>query len=739
MSGASRASTDTTRLPTSIAHPIASGGGIAVDIVFAEPHIFLRGFEHNHLRGRERSSSFDVVPHVLRGKMRLVVTKDVKIRGINIRLRNKASTHWPQSSVDGLKSDFTEDDILRTQTLTVFNAIHGKWLGPYGDVSKFELRNQAQDSLTSLFSRFTPGSHAARRTASDTASINSNTARETLGFALDSVHARSFEKTASPLVNPTQAKGFQLFRAGTYEYSFDFPIDHHQVETIKLPHGSVMWHVEAIIERAGAFKPNLFGSKEVNIVRVPDLLSQETSEPVALARHWDNQMYYEACISGKSFLIGGNIPIAFKITPLAKVQVHKIKVYISETIEYKARHKNWTRKDASNKVLLFEKSAGQKISEKYRGCDFRFVSGGEENGVSEDPQHADSNGTNLLGNLEAGNESYWTSTELEMNVKLPTCSQMRDDSSLMLYPDTSWRNGHVNHSIKVQMRVSRVDPEDPEGKRRRHYEISIDSPITILSCAASQGNTVLPRYTGTDIGLCGSQQSMLCSCTDSLATISARPGLSDMPPSFSGIPYVSQPINTAPHSRLLPSSSDDSIVNIPAVRDDGGAGSWTDMGRAPAPVPSISPSISAQGERALTDQQPSEPARPIHLIRVPSFAPPAFDDDNSPPAPSDALSPPPLYEAIIGSPSVDGLADYFLRLDQYDHSRPIGATADEVSDSDGENSPTRIASRTGRVNVSNPRTPGGIRHGPSRSMEIPRPTAVFNLQLPTPTQRITRR
>ncbi len=43
------------------------------------------------------------------------------------------------------------------------------------------------------------------------------------------------------------------------------------------------------------------------------------------------------------------------------------------------------------------------------------------------------------------------------------------------------------------MRLSKTDPEDPS--KRRHFEISIDSPIHLVSCRATETNTNLPAYT----------------------------------------------------------------------------------------------------------------------------------------------------------------------------------------------------------------------------------------------------
>lgn len=42
------------------------------------------------------------------------------------------------------------------------------------------------------------------------------------------------------------------------------------------------------------------------------------------------------------------------------------------------------------------------------------------------------------------------------------------------------------------MRLSKEDPAD--ASKRRHFEISIDSPFHILSCQATHANTTLPEY-----------------------------------------------------------------------------------------------------------------------------------------------------------------------------------------------------------------------------------------------------
>lgn len=96
--------------------------------------------------------------------------------------------------------------------------------------------------------------------------------------------------------------------------------------------------------------------------------------------------------------------------------------------------------------------------------------------------------------------------------------------------------------------------------------------------------------------------------------------------------------------------------------------------------------------------------RPMHLLRQPSFNPPAFDADTPPPP---LPTPPPLYDQVIGTPSHDGLADYFARL---------GEVYDDDDNNTDDEELTRASSR-GRVNVANPRTSSGRI---ARSMDIDR-------------------
>ncbi|KAJ2905907.1 arrestin domain containing protein [Zalerion maritima] len=709
----------TTPNVTEIPKPIASGSGVSCSILLAEHNIFLTGFDHD---GRNRGQPHPNSTALLRGKLQLNVSKNVKIKSVTLKLSGRARTEWPEG-IPPAKTEMFEESSLRTQVLTFFHALHDGWETPFGNQCVAHLKNPSPnssptDSTAPLASFFGVGSNSTVHLPNGSPTSGKPTPKELKRLSLQSMQAKNYHQEMSPAgIRPSAqvAKGFKVFHPGTYEYSFELPIDHHQLETTILPFGSVKWELETIVERAGAFKPNLHGTKEVSIVRVPDQLSLETTEPIVIGRQWEDQLHYEIMISGKSFPIGSRIPVAFKLTPLAKVQVHKLKVFVTESIEYWTNDRRVTRKDQGRKILLLEKAAGKPLdNSKFPGCDIRVLSGGELSpGERQEARHEAARrrseegesstlpelSDNMLGDLDLGLESFWGSTEIEMNVQVPSCDMMKKAKNLKLNPDCSWKNVNVFHWIKIVMRISRVDEDDPTRQRRRHFEISIDSPITLLNCRATQANTSLPRYLGPN----------------------------------SAPTFPSSPTHTA-------------ACGCP----DAGLISAADL-------------TSLQ----LSTRVGTSVPRPIHFLRKPSFTPPAFDAEDPPPpispllqqantaspttaansaarssrnitptspAPIDPplVTPPPCYDAIIGTPSVDGLADYFARLADYEDDD------DDSSSSDGGDSsrPARLIERSGRVNVANPMSPGGLALGdqlvPSRSLELQRPVM---LALPQPRRR----
>ena len=484
------------------------------------------------------------------------------------------------------------------------------------------------------------------------AARNTN-AKDAKRLSLQLNQSRSFGKGENPTGGPTVAqKGFKVFHPGDYIYNFELPIDSRLPETIDVELGAVKYELEALVERSGAFRANLVGTKEVTFIRAPTEGSLEQVEPIAISRNWEDQLHYDIVISGKSFPIGAQVPIAFKLTPLAKVQCHRIKVFVTENVQYFTSNKRVHRLEPTRKVLLFEKRAEGHSTSAYPGSSMRIISGG---GVIYDDREAAArgvedvrrDGTNLLGNLDNDRGSIGP-TEMEFNVQLPSCHAMKDKlKTERITFDTTSQSIQVNHWIKIVMRLSKPDENDPT--KRRHFEISIDSPFHILSCRATQANTSLPAYTSGGVAPQPADEYD-CGCP---GAILRRRNTPPNQQSAALADLVAQNASTA---------SVDTVTNNQPWNSSGGL---------------------ARPDAAHIAGDPNSGApRPMHLLRAPSFNPPPFDHDDPPPP---MITPPPDYGQVVQGDPREALADYFARL------------ADDMGDEDEFGS--------GRVDI--PLTPGG--------------------------------
>lgn len=421
--------------------PVASGNGLSISISLAEPVLYLQGFD--------QQDSTSGTTTMLRGTLHLQVTKPAKLKSISLNFRGRADTEWPEG-IPPRRTEFRDTESIMNHTWAFFNAqfpqaeysycADGVRLAKTSSVSAKELGPSA-----SSFDLF-------QRTASPRPNM---TSREAKRLSLQVNQSRSFGKGETMGGTPTVAqKGFKVFQPGHYVYNFELPVDSRLPESINVELGNVKYELEALVERSGAFRANLMGSKEVTMIRTPAEGSLEQTEPIAISRNWEDQLHYDIVISGKSFPLGASVPIAFKLTPLAKVQCHRIKVFLTENIQYFTANKRVHRLDPARKVQLFEKRADGPSASAYPGSVIRITAGG---GIAWDHREAAARGeenvprdqTNLLGNLEYDSENIGP-TEMEVNVKLPTCHQMREKSkSERIHFDTTCQNIQVNHWIKV--------------------------------------------------------------------------------------------------------------------------------------------------------------------------------------------------------------------------------------------------------------------------------------------------
>jgi hypothetical protein len=333
-------------------------------------------------------------------------------------------------------------------TWPFFNALYPSAEGGSGAHHVHLTSGQGTEDQTRSSSPFTNVSPFASQS-----NLNLPSARERK-LSLQVNHtSKSFEKGDTKNSASVAAKGYRSFYPGDYLYNFELPIDSKLPETIDVDLGSVKYELEATIERAGAFRGNMTGAKTVTLIRAPGEGSLEQVEPIAISRNWEDQLHYDIVISGKSFPLGAKIPIAFKLTPLAKVQCHRVKVFITENTEYFCSNKRVHRMEPTRKVLLYEKRADGTTTSTFPGSSARVIAGG---GVPFDQREAAARGdpfspqdtTNLLGRLD--HDTNVGPTEMEFNVQLPGCHQFSDkERQNKLHFDTTYSNIQVHHWIKV--------------------------------------------------------------------------------------------------------------------------------------------------------------------------------------------------------------------------------------------------------------------------------------------------
>ncbi|KAI5288204.1 hypothetical protein KEM54_005393 [Ascosphaera aggregata] len=583
-------------------NPISSGSGITVMLALAEPMLFLEGFDRGDSSSRKTC--------LLRGYLRIRVVKAAKIKKIYLNFRGASQTHWPEGVPP--KKQTTVDAIsLMNHTWTFFNAQFAHAEHSYcADRVVLQGRTPATE-----LNRPIPEELFHTRADSPNP-LSTSTAAEIKRKSLQpGTRPRSISRgEGGGYVGSVAQHGYKVFYPGEYIYNFELPIDSKMPETIKTETASVKYELESIIERSGAFRPNLLGRMEVPFIRTPSETSLEHVEPIAISRTWEDQLHYDIVISGKLFPMGARVPIAFKFTPLSKVHLHRIKVYLTEHTQIFTSNRQCHRLDNSKKILLLDKRAGHRSTSAYPGSTMRVNAGaglsydqrmqlGEIN-AGEEP--VDDGCTNLLGDLHPDLETG--PTEYEFNMQLPIChlNKAKPPSQRMHF-DTTYENIEINHWIKVVLRLSKADAQDPA--KWKHFEISIDSPFHLLSCLASRSNTALPAYSRPNPIVQIKKMASECNCEGALAD-----QLSEGDHSY----HWNSADATSRHDCL------------------------------PTSLPSNG---HTQDEMAM---------RPIHLIRAPSFGPPPFDSI-TPPPPDMLVSPPPAYGSIFNS-SENPYEDYFARL-----------------------------------------------------------------------------
>ncbi|DAA73033.1 TPA_exp: Uncharacterized protein A8136_4958 [Trichophyton benhamiae CBS 112371] len=583
---------------------VASGNGIVVLIGLAEPVLYLERVDKRVSSDKKR---------VLTGSLHLKITKPTKIKRISLGFKGIARTLWPEG-IPGNRKRTRDTETVISLNWAFFDAHSRAVRKGYG-------ANHIK--FTSLREKGSENSPVVD--ISGLLESSSSLPKELKRLSLHHSRSNSFGKGDTNLISDIMGqKGYKTFPPGEYMYNFEIPMEHRYPETVKWDHASVKYELEAVVERAGAFRPNLIGIKEIPLIRTPGDDCLEHVEPIAISRTWDNKLHYDVVITGKSFPLGSKIPVAIKFTPFAKVGCHRISVFITEKVQLWAHNRKAHRVASDKMLLLFEKRAGMPSKSIYSGSTMRLSGGGEQ--IASNGEDLASGAHNFLGNISHDGFSPGT-TEIECEVQLPSCPAMKKmtDPSMKLHCDVQYSSIEISHSVKIVFRLSKWDNGSPQ--RRRQFDISIDSPLCITSCKANASNIYVPSYNSPSSYYTDEYE---CGCPDAVA--------------------LSHDVNLNPTLSLPPS--------------------FTDQG-VPSPT-----TTSESNDTSQSDEHQDEnnhyndpPTRPVHFLRAPSFNPPPFE--SVPPPPPPILSPPPEYSTICSGESGNNeIVDYFAlahaREGQYD-------------------------------------------------------------------------
>ncbi len=245
----------------------------------------------------------------------------------------------------------------------------------------------------------------------------------------------------------------QLFEPGTYEFFIEFPIPRKYPETIRIRGRYVHYQLEAFIKLKKVLKAEIHKTRDVILVRMPDLALVDQAGPILIDKTWQDRLHYNLAISSKSFPIGSKIPITLRLSS-SKLRCHSLQVYLTENIQFFGNGGNGYRRAPQRKIKLLEKS----VESRYLGD---FEEGRMDVSVEKPAIMPQAPRTAVAVDLEKrsmaitvrdtkGPGSKHGSRKIELQVQLPSCLSMRESGpGQRIHPDTQWDNVNVSHWINV--------------------------------------------------------------------------------------------------------------------------------------------------------------------------------------------------------------------------------------------------------------------------------------------------
>ncbi|SGZ41412.1 uncharacterized protein HGUI_03613 [Hanseniaspora guilliermondii] len=381
-----------------------------------------------------------------------------------------------QKATSFIDSNSNNQDVTRTNQNSLKNVISPSG-SIFGAIKTFLSPNQPSNS-SSLSPQ--PSNN------SDQLSMNINDYHHGRARSSTIKSQESIKKITTILSNTSNVTDFQevesddLFPPGYYVYSFEYLIPLIFPETVRTNAASIIYKLNFFVERVGAFKSNIEASRELNLIRIPNIDSVEESEPIVVSKEWDNSFKYEILVSSKDVILNAFLPIKINLTPIDKCAVHRIRVFITETVELTAYANGAGKYDPITGKKKKKRLTSEQPTQKFLLCEYKAPP------LKDLPPGETKSKAKNLGNLlceepDDPKHSYLIYKEFPLQVYVPEYI----NGTYKLSPNISTQNIKITHSLKLNLRLS---------KNFQHFEISIDTPIVVQNKLSTHNTTLLPSY-----------------------------------------------------------------------------------------------------------------------------------------------------------------------------------------------------------------------------------------------------
>lgn len=262
-------------------------------------------------------------------------------------------------------------------------------------------------------------------------------------YCLDGLGQPSLSRTIGHKYRQTVNGHFKshhelLFPEGDYLYNFEYLVHGSLPATFRTELMSTRYYLEAMVEPAGPFRSKVISQTDIPLVRLPSENSLELIDPVLFSKRLPEQLQYDACIFGRSFCFGSRIPMMVRLTPLVNTELCWIKVYVSQHVQYwTVGHEPRPLQLPAKKVLLFKKELGSAEYSTYPGSEMRISPC--QGSLKTPSSHAVGEGLQAV--------------EIELEVQLPRCSDMRLNGQRSLLQLSTQGSGPVVVKHWIQVRV----------------------------------------------------------------------------------------------------------------------------------------------------------------------------------------------------------------------------------------------------------------------------------------------